>query len=85
MGELEKDAYLTYVTQVGEYIITEYISASGERYGLLLDEDLQTLACLPGLCDVADGMLVFDYESGNLRRCPLYSLPELIQLGKTYE
>ena len=34
---------------------------------------------------IFDGMLVFDYESGNLRRCPLYSLPELIQLGKTYE
>ena len=29
---LEEDAYLTYVTQVENYIITEYISAAGERY-----------------------------------------------------
>ena len=85
VAKLEKDAYLTYVTQMGEYIITEYVSTSGERYGLLLDDRLQTLARLPGLCDIADGMLVFDYESGNLRQCPLYSLEELITLGKAYE
>lgn len=81
---LEKDSYLTYVTQVGEYIITEYVSAAGERYGLLLDDRLQTLAYLPGLCDIDDGMLVFDYQSGDLRRCHLYSLQELIDLGERY-
>lgn len=81
---LEKDSYLTYVTQVGDYIITEYISAAGARYGLLLDDKLQTLAYLPGLCDISDGKLVFDYESGNLRQCRLYSLQELKALGETY-
>lgn len=81
---LEKDSYLTYVTQVGEYIITEYVSAAGDRYGLLLDDRLQTLAYLPGLCDISDGMLVFDYKSGNLRQCRLYSLPELMALGESY-
>ena len=85
VAELEKDAYLTYVTQMGEYIITEYISTSGERYGLLLNDRLQTLARLPRLCDIADGMLIFDYESGSLRQCPLYSLEELIALGRAYE
>lgn len=81
---LEEDDYLTYVTQMGEYIVTEYISTTGERYGLLLDEKLRKLAYLPGLCDVADENFIFDYESGNLRQCRLYSLQELIALGETY-
>lgn len=79
---LEEDAYLTYVTQLKDYIITEYISAAGERYGLLLNENFEILAQLPGLCDVQDGMLVFDYGSGNLRQCRLYSLEELTALGE---
>ncbi len=81
---LEKDSYLTYVTQAGEYLVTEYVSAAGERYGLLLDRELQTLAYLPGLCDIMDGELVFDYGSGNLRKCPLYSIGELIDMGEAY-
>lgn len=79
---LEEDAYLTYVTQVGTYVLTEYISSAGERYGLLLDEDLQTLARLPGLCDILDGRLIFDYGTGDLRQSPLYPLQELIDLGE---
>ncbi len=81
---LEEDSYLTYVTQMGEYLITEYVSAAGERYGILLDRNLQKLAYLPGLCDVTGGMLVFDYGTGNLRQCRLYSLRELTALGETY-
>jgi hypothetical protein len=84
VGRLEEDAYLTYVTQVGEYLITEYINTEGERYGFLLDEKLQKLAYLPDLCDVIDDTLVFDYESGNLRQCRLYSLQELTTLGENY-
>ncbi len=82
VGKLEEDSYLTYVTQVGENLMTEYISAAGERYGLLLNENLQTLAYLPKLCDISDGMAVFDDKSGNLRQCSLYSLRELIALGE---
>lgn len=86
IAELEKDAYLTYVTQVGDYIMTEYVSAQGERYGLLLDDKLQKLAYLPGLCDVVDqDTLIFDYKSGNLRQCRLYSLQELTALGESYK
>lgn len=84
VAELEKDDYLTYVTQTGDYLITEYIRTTGERYGLLLDGKLQKLAYLPGLCDVSEDMLVFDYGSGNLRQCRLYSLQELVALGETY-
>lgn len=84
LAVLEEDGYLTYVSQAGDYLITEYIAASGERYGLLLDEHMEKLAYLPRLCDVADDMLVFDCGSGNLRQCCLYSLQELIALGEAY-
>lgn len=79
--QLEQDAYLTYVTQVDEYIITEYITADGQRYGLLLDESCQTLAKLPNLCDIVGKELIFDYPSGNLRRSAIYSLEELLALA----
>lgn len=82
--ELETESYLTYVTQLGELLVTEYVNTEGERYGLLLDENFETLAYLPGLCDTADGKLVFDYGNGNLRQCRLYSLQELMALGETY-
>lgn len=84
LATLEKDSYLTYVTEVGEYLITEYISAVGERYGLLLNRELETLAYLPNLCDIVGETLVFDYQSGNLRQCRIYSLQELVALGETY-
>lgn len=81
---LEEDGYLTYVSQAGEYLITEYIATSGERYGLLLDEHMEKLAYLPGLCDIEGENLIFDCGSGNLRQCRLYSLQELIALGEAY-
>lgn len=83
--ELEEDAYLTYVTQVGEYIITQYVSTQneGDRYGLLLNADCETLARLPGLCDILeDGTLVFDDDRGNLRQSRIYSTQELTALGE---
>lgn len=84
-AQLEEDSYLTYVTEVKPYIVTEYVRASGERYGLLLDENLQTVAYLPGLCDVVNGTAVFDDKSGNLRQSRIYSLQELTALGETYK
>lgn len=82
---LEEDCYLTYVTELDDMLLTEYISTDGGRFGLLLNEKLETLAYLPNLCDIADDMLVFDYESGNLRQCRLYSLPELVALGEAID
>lgn len=81
---LESDDYLTYVTQSGEYLITEYINTTGERYGILLNDKLEKLAYLPGLCDVIGDRLLFDYKSGNLRQSRLFSLQELIALGEKY-
>jgi hypothetical protein len=81
--ELEKDAYLTYVTQKGEYIITEYISAEGERFGLILEAaGCQTLAYLPGLAGVVGDSLLFDDGRGKLRQSRVYSIEELIELAK---
>lgn len=82
---LEEDSYLTYVTQVEEGVICEYVSAQGERYGLLMDEQCAVLASLPGLCDIVDGTLVFDYSSGNLRQSRIYSTRELIALAEKYK
>ena len=84
LRELEADDYLTYMTETGEYIITEYISSqTRERYGLLLNQELETLARLPALCDVLeDGTLIFDDQKGNLRQCRIYSPQELLALAE---
>ncbi len=80
---LEEDDYLAYAAQVDGGIMTEYITARGERYGLLLNEDCETLARLPGLCDVTeDGTLVFDDNRGNLRESRIYSLQELMAFAE---
>jgi serine/threonine protein kinase len=81
--KLEKDAYLTYVTQVGKYIITEYVSTDGDRYGLLLNDKCETLAKLPYLCDIYKGKLYFDYKSsGVIRQSRIYSIQELTAFAK---
>jgi len=76
--ELEKDSYLTYVTEIGDYILTQYLSGQGEPFGLLLDQDCNTIAYLPGVCDVFEETLLFDDGKGNLRQSRIYSLPELL-------
>lgn len=83
--ELEKDAELTYVTQLDGYIMTEYTdTAVSQRYGILLDENLQKLAYLPNLCDVYENTAVFDYQNGSIRSCHIYSLEELEALGREF-
>ena len=84
VAALEEDAYLTYVTQIGELLLTEYVGAAGDRYGLLLNQDFEVLATLPGLCDYADGYFWFDYHAGQLRQSPLYSLEELLKLSEKF-
>ena len=84
LGELEKADYLTYVTETEEGLITEYVRSDGSRYGLLLDQKLETTAYFPDLCDIWDEGLIFDYKSGNLRKSRIYSLQELKNLGAIY-
>lgn len=80
----EEDAYLTYVTEAGEYILAEYIGTTGERYGFLLNQKLEKLAFLPNLCDWWENQFIFDDQAGNLRKSRLYSLQELVTLGDQY-
>lgn len=80
---LESDDYLTYVTQVGDQLLTEYIAAQGKRYGLLLDSSGSVIADIPELCDILpDGTLAFDDMGGNLRQSRIYSMQELLALAK---
>ncbi len=81
---LEADASLTYVTQLDGMILTEYVSSKLERYGILLDENLQVLAKLPDVCDVYGDTVVFDYGNGSIRSCRIYSLEELAALGSGF-
>jgi len=81
-GELEKDDYLTYVTQAGEYIITQYVTADGYCYGLLLNENCEVLAKLPYLCDVIEDHLIFDYPTGNMRESRIYDIEELLAIAQ---
>lgn len=84
LGKLETEDYLTYVTQIQDGLITEYITTEGKRYGLLLNKQLATLAYLPDLCDVTDEMIIFDDHSGYLKQTCLYSLDDLIKCAETY-
>lgn len=80
---LAHDDYLTYVTQVGDQLLTEYITAQGTRYGLLLDSGGSVIADIPDLCDILpDGTLVFDDMGGSLRQSRIYSTQELLALAK---
>ena len=83
IASLQDNAYLTYVTQVGEYVIAEYLSGDGERYGILLDSQCKMLAELPQLCDITEqGQLIFDDMCGTLRQTRLYTLQELLALAE---
>lgn len=82
--ELEEDAYLTYVTQVDDYVITQYITASGEFYGYLLNDKCEKIAYLPNLCDILNGKLNFVIPQqaiyGNLKYTTLMSLFQWLKM-----
>ena len=84
--DLEKDAFLTYVTEIGDCILTEYVSTADEddRFGILLNSALDKIAVLPGVTDVYDGELIFDYDRGELRKSRIRSLQELKEQGKAF-
>lgn len=79
--ELEKDTYLTYVTQTGEYVIVQFVTANGYCYGQLLDSRCRVLAELPYLSDVVGDTLIFDYPTGNLRETRIYEIGELCEIA----
>lgn len=75
--ELDEDAYLTYVTEVGDYIITQYVTASSEYYGYLLNDKCEVIGTLPYLCDIIDGDLIFDYPTGDIKKSKIYTKDEM--------
>ena len=77
VSELEKDAYLTYAVQAGDYVVTQYVTTEGKIYGILLDENCEKLAYLPGVRDVVGEELLFDYGNGTIYKTPIYELDEL--------
>jgi serine/threonine protein kinase len=81
ISDLEKDAYLTYITETANGAISEYVSADGERFGILLDAAFRPAARLPGLTDVAGDELLFDYKKGSLRKSRIYSAEELMSMA----
>lgn len=85
VAELEDDAYLTYVTQAGKYVITQYVTADGYSYGLLLNGKCEVLAELPYLTDIIGERLIFDYPSGNLRETHIYDIDELVEMARNLQ
>ena len=80
--EIREDAYLTYVTQVDDFVITQYITADGFCYGMLLDHTGDKLAYLPYLSDVKDGELYFDYPDGSIKKTYIYDKNTLIEMAR---
>ena len=83
IAQLSGVDYLTYVTQSGPYIVAQFVTAEGYFYGELLDENCETVAVLPYLCDVKDDELIFDYPTGNMRTSRIYYIDELLKQAKT--
>jgi len=82
--ELERDAYLTYVTQAGDYIVTQYITARGYVFGVLLNANGEALAYLPHLVDVKGTSLFFKYPTGNVRESRIFHINELIEFARSH-
>lgn len=80
--ELKEDGYLTYITQVGKYIIAQYVTVDNYYYGVLMNDKCETLAILPHLTDVYNEELYFDYSSGNVRKSNIFCLDELKDLAQ---
>ncbi len=84
VADLEKDAYVTYITELDDYIMSEYVTATSEHYGILIDKiTYEKLAYIPCLTDILNGELIFDYHKGYLRKSKIYSIEELINIAKS--
>lgn len=79
---LEENAFVTYVTEMPDGYVVEYIDNSSSRYGLYLDKNLEEVARLEGLCDIAGNNFIYDFCKGELRKTHIYGLEELISLGR---
>lgn len=80
--ELSEDGYLTYVTQMDEYVVMQFVTKDGYYYGLLMNDNCEVIAHLPHLTDVYDNKLYFDYSTGNMRKSRIYNIDELIKMAQ---
>lgn len=86
IADLSDDAYLTYISEIGDYVVAQYVTADSKYYGYLMNQECEVLAYLPYLCDVLENSFVFDYPSGYIREEKIYELEELKMLaGKRIE
>ena len=81
VGELEEDAYLTYITEVDDYIIAQYMTTDNQYYGYLMNQNCEKLAYLPDVCDVLSDGILFDYHSGYIRKTPIFDLKTLLEIA----
>lgn len=82
IAELEEDAYLTYVTEIDDFIVAQYVTTDNQYYGYLMDQKCQKLAYLPDLCDVLSDGFLFDYHNGYIRKAKIYTLNELLEMAR---
>lgn len=80
--KLKEDAYLTYVTQLDDCILTQYVTTNNKFYGILLNSECKEIAYLADLRDVYDNEFYFDYSVGTVRKSKIYTLDELIRLAQ---
>lgn len=80
--ELSGEGYLTYITQVGNYIVAQYVTVDDYQYGVLLNDKCEVIADLPYLSDIVGDELYFDYPSGNMRKSRIYSIDEQIKIAQ---
>lgn len=81
VAELNDDAYLTYISEIGNYIIAQYVTTDNKYYGYLMNQQCQVLAYLSNLCDVLNDKFLFDYPTGHIKQAKLYELEELQEIA----
>ncbi len=83
-ADLERDAYLTYIKEFDNFLLSEYISAEGAYYGEILDKkNYEAIALLPQITDVSENEVYFDFDKGTIRKTRIYSIDELISMGNS--
>lgn len=80
--EWNEEGYLTYVTQVGDFLIAQYVTVNDEYYGVLLNHKCETLAYLPYLSDVMEEELYFDYPMGTVRKSYIFNIDKLMIMAE---
>ena len=83
IGTLDADGNLMYIYQIGDCLVAQYMTSDQTRFGMLLNRNCEVLADLPNLTDVLpDHTLIFDDTHGNLRQSRVYSIQDLMTLGR---